>query len=319
MSEFSMNFIGNTPLTCLSKLFFKFNLCANLHAKVEGMNPYGSIKDRVALEMLLELKNQRRDDITTIIEATSGNTGIGLAAVGVPMGYRVIIVMPDTMSKERIDLIKAYGAEVVLTDGALGMSGAITEAERLNAEIKGSYIPNQFSNPANVSAHYKTTGPEIYYGLKEIYAEGKDWGFNNDGKVDILVAGVGTGGTLTGTGKYLKEKYPDIKIVAIEPKNSPVLSGGKAGAHGIQGIGANFIPEILDTSLIDEIFSVSEDDAFDYCKILYKEEGIFAGISSGAALFAAMKIAKREENTDKNVVVILPDSGTRYISTGLFN
>ncbi len=321
MSEFTIRHIGNTPLVPMSDIFFKYNLKANLHAKVEGMNPFGSVKDRVALEMLLELESPEwyYKNIKTIIEATSGNTGIGLAAVGVPMGYRVIIVMPDTMSKERIDLIKAYGAEVVLTDGKSGMSGAIAEAERLHKEIENSYIPDQFNNPANVNAHYKTTGVEIRYGMIELYEDNEDYGLEkNDGKVDILVAGVGTGGTITGTGKYLKEIYPDMQIVAVEPKSWPVLSGGKANPHGLQGIGANFVPKLLDMSLIDEIIGVAEEDAYEACRMLYKTEGIFAGISSGAALFAAIEVAKREENVNKNIVVILPDSGTRYISTGLF-
>lgn len=305
MSNFSVDFIGNTPLTELANIALKNNLPDNIFAKVEGMNPYGSIKDRVALEMVLELECPEMANVKTIIEATSGNTGIGLAAVGASENFRVIIVMPDTMSQERIDLIKAYGGEVVLTDGKLGMAGAIAEAERLHKEIEGSYIPNQFCNPANVNAHYKTTGPEIWN--------------DTQGTVDILVAGVGTGGTVTGVGKYLKERKPNLKIVAVEPKSSPLLSGGKAGSHGIQGIGANFIPEILDLSLIDEIICVTEEDAFKTCRMLSKEEGILAGISSGAALWAAIEVAKREENKDKNIVVILPDSGTRYLSTGLFN
>ncbi len=302
MSDFSRKLIGETPLVELVNIN---KGKGHIFAKVEGMNPYGSIKDRVAFEMIEDARNKGLLGLDggTIIEATSGNTGIGLAAVGVPMGYRVIIVMPDTMSQERIQLIGAYGAEVVLTDGKLGMSGAIAEAERLHKEIEGSYIPDQFKNPANVMAHYKTTGPEI---CKELNA-------------DILVAGVGTGGTITGTGKYLKEKNPNTKVVAVEPKSSPVLSGGKAGSHGLQGIGANFVPEILDMSIIDEIIGVTEEDAFEACRTLFKTEGILAGISSGAALFAAIEIANREENANKNIVVILPDSGTRYISTGIFN
>ncbi len=302
MRDFTRKLIGETPLVELVNIT---DTKAHIFAKVEGMNPYGSIKDRVALEMIETAKsNGLLSANGTIVEATSGNTGIGLAAVGVPMGYRVIIVMPDTMSKERIQLIEAYGAEVVLTDGSLGMSGAIAEAERLHKEIEGSYIPDQFNNPANVNAHYKTTGPEI--------------GNELNGNIDILVAGVGTGGTLTGTGRYLKEINPDTRIVAVEPKNSPVLSGGKANPHGLQGIGANFIPKILDVSIIDEIIGVNENDAFETCRMLYKTEGIFAGISSGAALYAAMEIAKREENRNKTIVVILPDNGTRYISTGVF-
>ena len=303
MSYFEKKAIGNTPYREIVKL----NDCkARIFAKTEGENPFGSIKDRVAFEMIEDAQSRGLiNEGGTIIEATSGNTGIGLAAVGVPLGYRVVIVMPDTMSKERIELIKGYGAEIVLTDGKLGMSGAIKEAERLNNEIENSFIADQFNNPANVNAHYKTTGPEIW----------KD----SNGKVDILVAGVGTGGTITGVGKFLKEMNPDIKIVAVEPKGSPVLSGGEAKPHGLQGIGANFIPKILDVSLIDEIIGVSEEDAFETCRMLYKTEGIFAGISSGAALFAAIEVAKREENQEKNIVVILPDEGSRYISTGIFD
>lgn len=303
--SFSKELIGNTPFCELSIKDSK----ANIFAKVEGENPFGSIKDRVAFEIIMDAREKGLLPLDggTIIEATSGNTGIGLAAVGVPMGYRVIIVMPDTMSRERIDLIKGYGAEVVLTDGSLGMSGAIAEAERLNKAIENSFIADQFNNPANVNAHYKTTGPEIWE--------------NSNGKVDILVAGVGTGGTITGIGKYLKEKNPEIKIIAIEPKASPVLSGGKASPHGLQGIGANFIPKILDISLIDEIIGVADEDAFETCRMLYKTEDpkLFVGISSGAALFAAIEVAKREENKGKNIVVIFPDGGSRYISTGIFN
>ena len=303
MRDFSRKLIGETPLVELVNVT---DTKAHIFAKIEGINPYGSIKDRVALEMIEDAKRKNLlNKGGTIIEATSGNTGIGLAAVGVPLGYRVIIVMPNTMSAERIQLIEAYGAEVVLTDGALGMSGAIAEAERLHNEIEGSYIPDQFNNPANVNAHYKTTAPEICKAL--------------NGNIDVLVAGVGTGGTITGTGRYLKEINPDIKIVAVEPKKSPVLSGGKANTHGLQGIGANFVPKILDISIIDEIIGVDDEDAFDACRTLFKTEGIFAGISSGAAIVAATEIAKREENKNKNIVVILPDSGTRYLSTGIFN
>ncbi len=297
--------IGNTPLVRLYNIENELGLNAKLYAKVEGANPSGSAKDRVAYEMIADA--EQRGVLSaggTIIEPTSGNTGIGLAAVAVPKGYRVIIVMPDTMSKERIMMIRSYGADVVLTKGELGMSGAIAEAERLNKEISGSFIPDQFKNPANVAAHYKTTGPEIYN--------------DTNGNTDIFVAGVGTGGTITGVGKYLKEKNPSTKIIAIEPEKSPVLSGGKAGSHGLQGIGANFIPEILDMSLLDEIASVSEDEAFETCRILAKKEGILAGISSGAALYVAIERAKMAENKDKNIVVLLPDSGTRYLSTNLF-
>lgn len=303
--SFSKELIGNTPFCSLSLKDCK----AKIFAKVEGKNPFGSIKDRVAFEIIMDAREKGLipSDGGTIIEATSGNTGIGLAAVGVPLGYRVVIVMPDTMSKERIGLIKGYGAEVILTDGNLGMSGAIAEAERIKETTENSFIADQFNNPANVNAHYKTTGPEIW----------KD----SNGKVDVLVAGVGTGGTITGIGKYLKEKNPEIKIVAVEPKASPVLAGGKAGAHGLQGIGANFVPSILDIDLIDEIIGVSEEDAFETCRMLYKteENKLFSGISSGAAVFAAIEIARREENAGKNIIVILPDEGSRYISTGIFN
>ncbi len=300
--------IGNTPLVRLCNIEKEYGLKAKLFAKVEGVNPSGSAKDRVAFEMIKDaLSKGLLQDGGTIIEATSGNTGIGLAAVGVPLGYRVIIVMPDTMSKERIMMIRAFGAEVVLTKGELGMSGAIAEAERLNKEIAGSFIPDQFNNPANVSAHYKTTGPEIYYDMKDL------------GGADIFIAGVGTGGTITGIAKYLKEKAPETKIIAIQPTKSPVLSGGEAGSHGLQGIGANFIPKIVDLQLIDEIDSVSEEDAFSCARVLAKKEGILAGISAGAALHTAIETAKKTENTDKNIVVLLPDSGTRYLSANLFD
>ncbi len=300
--------IGNTPLVRLCNIEKEYGLKAKLFAKVEGANPSGSAKDRVAFEMIKDaLSKGLLQDGGTIIEPTSGNTGIGLAAVAVPMGYRVIIVMPDTMSKERIMMISAFGAEVVLTKGELGMSGAIAEAERLNKEIEGSFIPDQFNNPANVAAHYKTTGPEIYNDMKDL------------GGADIFIAGVGTGGTITGVGKYLKEKAPETKIIAIQPSKSPVLSGGEAGTHGLQGIGANFIPKILDLQLIDEIDSVSEEDAFCCARILAKKEGILAGISAGAALHTAIETAKKNENTNKNIVVLLPDSGTRYLSANLFD
>ncbi len=299
--------VGKTPLIELGNINKQLNLKGKLFAKVEGMNPSGSAKDRVALEMVLDAEKRSLLSVGgTIIEPTSGNTGIGLAAVAVPKGYRVIIVMPDTMSKERIMMIKAYGAEVVLTKGELGMSGAIAEAERLFKEIPGSFIPDQFKNPANVAAHYKTTGPEIFSDMEAF------------GGTDIFVAGVGTGGTISGIGKYLKEKNANVKTIAIEPKSSPVLSGGKPGSHGLQGIGANFIPEIVDMSVIDEIVAVSEDEAFDCCRLLAKAEGVLAGISSGAALYAAIETAKKNESCGKNIVVLLPDSGTRYLSTNLF-
>lgn len=294
--------VGNTPLVRLTNIEKDFSLKAKLFAKVEGMNPSGSAKDRAAKAMI---ENAEKRGIiskgATIIEPTSGNTGIGLAAIAVPMGYRVIIIMPDNMSQERITLMKAYGAEVILTKGELGMAGAIAEAERLQKEIDGSYIPDQFKNPANAQAHYDTTGPEIWR--------------DTNGEADIFVAGVGTGGTITGVGRYLKEKKADIEIVAVEPKNSAVLSGGKAGPHGLQGIGAGFIPEVLDVSVIDKIVTISDEEAFAAGRLLGKKEGLLVGISSGAALFAAMKLAMAEENTDKNIVVLLPDTGTRYLST----
>lgn len=297
--------IGNTPLIELANIEKENNLGARLLAKAEFMNLTGSAKDRAAKYMVDDA--EERGIISkggTIIEPTSGNTGIGLAAYAVPKGYRVVIVMPNTMSQERIALMKAYGAEVILTDGSLGMSGAIAEAERLNKEIKGSFIPDQFANPANARAHYETTGPEIWR--------------DTDGNVDIFVAGVGTGGTITGVGRYLKEQNPNIKIIAVEPTNSPILSGGKAGSHGLQGIGANFIPELLDRSVIDEIITVLEEDAYKMGRKLADSEGMLVGISSGAAAFAALEIAKREENKGKNIVVLLPDSGSRYLSTDMF-
>ncbi len=297
--------VGNTPLIELKNIEKEFSLAARLFAKVEGMNPSGSAKDRVAKAMIDDA--EKRGIISagaTIIEPTSGNTGIGLAAIAVPKGYRVIIVMPDTMSQERRTLMTAYGAELVLTDGKLGMAGAIAEAERLNKEIDGSFIPDQFSNPANAQAHYDTTGPEIWRDCRDI---------------DIFVAGVGTGGTITGVGRYLKEQNNDIKIIAVEPKSSAVLSGNKAGSHGLQGIGAGFIPKVLDVSVIDEVITVTEEEAYTSGRMLGSREGILAGISSGAALHAAIEAAKREENKGKNIVVLLPDTGMRYLSTNMFN
>lgn len=297
--------VGETPAIRLRNIEKEFNLSAKLIAKVEGMNPSGSAKDRAALYMIEDA--EKRGVLKpggTIIEPTSGNTGIGLAAIAVPKGYRVIIVMPDTMSKERRAMMNAYGAELVLTDGNLGMSGSIAEAERLQKEIENSFIPDQFCNPANAKAHYDTTGPEI---LRDC-----------DEEVSAFVAGVGTGGTITGVGRFFKEEDENIKIIAVEPKNSPVLSGGKAGAHGLQGIGAGFVPKVLDVSVIDEIITVSDEEAFSAGRLLAKSEGILAGISSGAALHAAIEVAKREEFKDKNVVVLLPDSGNRYLSTELF-
>ena len=297
--------IGSTPLMELCNIQKHFNLTSNILAKLEYLNPAGSVKDRVALAMIddAEAKGLLKAD-SVIIEPTSGNTGIGLCAVAAARGYRVIIVMPDTMSAERRMLMKAYGAELVLTDGKLGMSGAIAEAERLAKELPGSFIPGQFVNPANAAAHYGSTGPEIFA--------------DTEGRVDIFVAGVGTGGTITGTGRYLKEKNPDVKIVAVEPASSPVLSEGKSGAHGLQGIGAGFVPEVLDTGVYDEIVTVTEEEAYTAGRLLARREGILAGISSGAALHAAIQLAKREENKGKNIVVLLPDTGDRYLSTAMF-
>lgn len=297
--------IGKTPLVELTNIEKKYDLKAKLLAKVEFFNPGGSVKDRVAKAMLDDAEEKgilTKDSV--IIEPTSGNTGIGLALMSVARGYRCIIVMPDTMSMERRMLMKAYGAELVLTDGAKGMTGAIAKAEELAKEIPNSFIPGQFENPSNAKAHYLTTGPEIYA--------------DTDGNVDIFVAGVGTGGTLTGTGRYLKEQKPDIKVVAVEPKDSAVLSGKPAGAHGLQGIGAGFIPGVLDTNVYDEIIPVSNEDAYAFGKMIGRTEGILVGISAGAALFATIELAKKEENAGKNIVVILPDTGDRYLSTTMF-
>lgn len=298
--------VGKTPLIELSTFAEKYNSGAKILAKLESFNPAGSVKDRVAREMLdsAEEKGILNKD-TVIIEPTSGNTGIGLAALAAKRGYRLIIVMPDTMSKERQLLMSAYGAELVLSPGAEGMSGAIKMAEELQRSTPNSFIAGQFVNSANPAAHIKTTGPEIWE--------------DTDGTVDILVAGVGTGGTITGTGKFLKEKNDKITVVAVEPQNSAVLSGESAGAHGLQGIGAGFIPEILDTEIFDKVIKVSEEDAFKASRTLAKVEGILVGISSGAALFAATQLAKIPENAGKNIVVILADSGERYLSTTLFD
>lgn len=297
--------IGNTPLLELTNIEKKYNLKAKLLAKLEYLNPAGSVKDRVALAMINDMEqNGLLKPDSVIIEPTSGNTGIGLACVGAARGYRVIIVMPDSMSIERQQLMKAYGAELVLTDGAKGMSGAIEKAEQLKTQIPNSIIAGQFVNPANPKAHFDTTGPEIYR--------------DTDGKVDIFVAGVGTGGTITGTGEYLKSKNPDIKVIAVEPASSPLLSGGNAAAHKIQGIGANFIPEVLNTGIYDEIIPITDEDAFDAGKLIGKTEGVLVGISSGAALSAAIKVAKREENEGKTIIVLLPDTGDRYLSTEMF-
>lgn len=298
--------IGGTPLIELKNIEKKFGLKAKILAKLEYFNPAGSAKDRVAKSMLDEAeKNGKINKDTVIIEPTSGNTGIGLASIGAARGYKVIIVMPDTMSVERIKLMKAYGAELVLSDGKKGMSGAIEKAEELSRVYKNSFIPAQFDNPDNAKAHYNTTGPEIWE--------------DTDGNIDIFVAGVGTGGTITGTGKYLKEKNSNIKIVAVEPADSPVLSEGKSGAHKIQGIGAGFVPKILDTNIYDEILTVTTEEAFDFGKEMGKSEGILVGISSGGALSAAVKLARLPENEGKNIVVLLPDTGDRYLSTPMFD
>ncbi len=297
--------VGHTPVVELKNIEKKFGLKGKIFAKLEYFNPAGSVKDRVALNMIL---NAERDGKISkggvLIEPTSGNTGIGIAAIGVPRGYRVIIVMPETMSVERRKLIKAYGAEIVLSDGSKGMKGAIEKAEELAKETGGT-IMGQFVNPSNPEAHYKTTGVEIYEDM--------------DGAVDYFVAGVGTGGTITGAGKYLKEKKADVKVVAVEPYSSPVISEGRAGKHGIQGIGAGFIPETLDVSVIDEVITVKDEDAFNLGKTVSGAEGFLVGISSGAALWAATEVAKREESKGKNIVVILPDSGDRYLSTTMFD
>lgn len=298
--------IGHTPLLELNNYQNEKGLTARVFAKVEGLNPAGSIKDRAALYMITEAeKSGKLKKDSVIIEPTSGNTGIGLAAIAASKGYRMIIVMPDTMSVERRNLMKAYGAEVVLSDGAKGMSGAIEKAEKLSEEIPGSFIAGQFVNPANSRAHYETTGPEIWDDL--------------DGQVDIFVSGVGTGGTITGTGRYLKEKNPKIRIVAVEPKTSPILSGGHPGLHKIQGIGAGFVPEILDTKVYDEVITVDNEDALKTGAELAKTEGILVGISSGAAVYAALQLARRPENKGKNIVVIMPDHGDRYLSTPMFS
>ena len=297
--------IGGTPLMELKNIEKKYGLKARLLAKLEYLNPAGSTKDRAAMSILDDaLKRGILKENSVIIEPTSGNTGIGLAAVAAARGYKVMIVMPDNMSKERILTIKAYGAEIVLTDGAKGMQGAIDKAEELKKEIPDSFIAGQFTNPANAMAHYRTTGPEIYE--------------DTDGEVDYFVAGVGTGGTITGTGHFLKEKKPDVRVIAVEPSGSPVLSGGKSGPHGLQGIGAGFIPEVLDTGVYDEVITVSDEEAFETGRMLGKTEGILSGISSGAALKAAIDVAKRPEAEGKTVVVLLPDTGDRYLSTELF-
>lgn len=307
MSEIKNSFldlVGNTPLIRVNNLIKKDELKADVLAKLEYFNPAGSVKDRIAKEMIQDaLEKGLINENTTLIEPTSGNTGIGLSAVATALNLKIIITMPETMSVERRNLMKAYGAELVLTPGSEGMKGAIAKAKELASQIENSFLPGQFENPANPTAHYKTTGPEIYE--------------QTEGKVDIFVAGVGTGGTISGIGKYLKEKNPEVKVVAVEPASSPVLSTGKGGAHKIQGIGAGFVPEILDTKIYDEIITVENEDAFATGKEMAKTEGILVGISSGAALYAAKELAKREENAGKTIVVLLPDGGDRYLSTPL--
>ncbi len=299
-----LDLVGSTPLVRVNNLIKKDELKADVLAKLEYFNPAGSVKDRIAKEMIQDaLEKGLINENTTLIEPTSGNTGIGLSAVATALNLKIIITMPETMSVERRNLMKAYGAELVLTPGSEGMKGAIAKAKELASQIENSFIPGQFENPANPTAHYKTTGPEIYE--------------QTEGKVDIFVAGVGTGGTISGIGKYLKEKNPEVKVVAVEPASSPVLSTGKGGAHKIQGIGAGFVPETLDTKIYDEIITVENEDAFATGKEMAKTEGILVGISSGAALYAAKELAKREENAGKTIVVLLPDGGDRYLSTPL--
>lgn len=301
----TIDLIGNTPLVEVKNIEKELGLEARVLVKLEYFNPAGSVKDRIAKGMIEDAEEKGLlKEGSVIIEPTSGNTGIGLAAIAAAKGYRIILTMPETMSVERRNILKAYGAEIVLTEGAKGMKGAIAKADELAKEIPNSFIPGQFVNPANPAAHRATTGPEIWN--------------DTDGDVDIFIAGVGTGGTLTGVGEYLKEKKPDIKIVALEPATSPVLSEGKSGAHKIQGIGAGFVPDVLNTKIYDEVFPVENEKAFEYGKELAKAEGIITGISSGAALYAAVEVAKRPENEGKTIVVLLPDNGDRYYSTALF-
>ena len=301
----TLGLIGNTPLVEVVNIEKELGLEATLLVKLEYFNPAGSVKDRIAKAMIEDAEERGvLKEGSVIIEPTSGNTGIGLAAIAAAKGYRIILTMPETMSVERRNILKAYGAELVLTEGAKGMKGAIAKAEELAAEIPGGFIPGQFVNPANPAIHKATTGPEIW----------KD----TDGKVDIFIAGVGTGGTVTGTGEYLKEQNPNIKIVALEPEDSPVLSEGRSGAHKIQGIGAGFVPEVLDTKVYDEVFKASNQDAFETARLLARKEGISVGISSGAALFGGIQLARKPENKGKVIVALLPDSGDRYYSTALF-
>ena len=297
--------IGNTPLLRLNVIEKELDLETPIYAKVESFNPAGSAKDRVGLAMIKDAEEKGLlKPGATIIEPTSGNTGIGLTAAAASRGYKVILTMPDTMSVERRNLLKAYGAEVVLTEGAKGMAGSIEKANELASSIEGSFIPGQFDNQANAKIHYETTGPEIYRDL--------------DGAVDFFIAGVGTGGTITGTGRYLKDQKADVKVVAVEPASSPLLSEGKAGPHGLQGIGANFVPSILDTDVYDEIIPVTDENAYEKGRMVAAKEGFLIGISAGAALHAAVEIAKRPENKGKNIVVLLPDTGDRYLSTPMF-
>ena len=298
--------VGKTPILELKNIKKKYQLKADIFAKLEYLNPAGSVKDRVGKAMLDDAEKRgilKKDSV--IIEPTSGNTGIGIAAVGAARGYRVIIVMPETMSEERKLLMKAFGAELILTKGSEGMSGAIKKAEELNKEIPGSFIAGQFVNPANAKAHFDTTGPEIYEDM--------------NGEIDIFVAGIGTGGTITGTGRYLKSKNKDIRIVGVEPAASPFITSGKSGPHGIQGIGAGFIPDVLDTEILDEVITVEDAEAFEIARNMGKTEGFLIGISSGAALYTAIKLAAMDENEGKKIVVILPDSGSRYLSSGLYD
>ncbi len=297
--------IGKTPLVELTNIEKEFDLKVRLLAKVEFLNPTGSVKDRAALELIVDAENKGLiNENSVIIEPTSGNTGIGLAAVAVAKGYKAIIVMPDSMSPERIKLMSAYGAEVVLTDGKKGMTGAIEKAQELANEIPDSFIPDQFNNHANAKAHFNTTGPEIFD--------------DTDGDIDVFVAGIGTGGTITGTGEYLKSKNNNIKIIGVEPDKSPVLTKGVSGPHGIQGIGAGFVPTVLNREIVDEVLTVTDDDAFEYARLLGKKEGLLVGISSGAALKSAIEVSKRPEYEGKTIVVLLPDSGSRYMSSELF-